>query len=283
MDELLGPYGLDGGDADVLHRLVGDWQLLADLSFADLVLLVPAEGDEWFTVIAQMRPTTGPTSYQDDLVGTVVAATDRPQLAAALAEGRIVREGDPVWLGGVPVREEVLPVTSGDRVIAVVARDTNLAAARTPSRLEIAYLQSANDLAQMLSEGRWPYPGERASDEGSGPRVGDGLIRLDPAGLVTFASPNALSAYRRLGHPGDLAGHVAVRGDSAAWPTGCRPRSTSRSPCSPAAGCHAAATSRRPTRSSRCGRCRCGPAASTSVRSSSSGTSPRYAGGTASC
>jgi two-component sensor histidine kinase len=205
MDELLAPRGLAAGDADVLHRLVGDWQLLADLSFADLVLFVP-EPQGRFTVVAQMRPTTGPTSYQEDLVGTVVTATERPQLAAALAEGRIVREGDPVWFGGVPVREEVLPVSSGGRVIAVIARDTNLAAARTPSRLEIAYLNSANDLAQMLAEGRWPYPGEAARNEGSGPRVGDGLIRLDPDGTVTFASPNALSAYRRLGHPGDLAG-----------------------------------------------------------------------------
>jgi two-component system, sensor histidine kinase PdtaS len=205
MDELLAPRGLAAADADVLHRLVGDWQLLADLSFADLVLYVP-EPQGRFTVVAQMRPTTGPTSYQEDLVGTVVTATERPQLSAALTEGRIVREGDPVWLDGVPVREEVLPVTSNGRVIAVIARDTNLAAARTPSRLEIAYLNSANDLAQMLAEGRWPYPGEAARNEGSGPRVGDGLIRLDPDGIVTFASPNALSAYRRLGHPGDLAG-----------------------------------------------------------------------------
>jgi hypothetical protein len=86
-----------------------------------------------------------------------------------------------------------------------VARDTNLAASRTPSQLEIAYLRTANDLAQMLAEGRWPYPGETVA-EWSGPRVGDGLIQLDAAGAVTFASPNALSAYRRLGHLGDLTG-----------------------------------------------------------------------------
>src|ERR1700709_2278985 len=114
--------------ADPLHRLVGDWQLLADLSFADLVLFVP-DPQGRFTVVAQMRPTTGPTSYQEDLAGPFATPTERPQLAAAAAEGRIVREGDPVWLGGVPVREEVLPVTSNGRVIAVIARGTNLAAA----------------------------------------------------------------------------------------------------------------------------------------------------------
>jgi two-component system, sensor histidine kinase PdtaS len=189
---------------EALHRLVGDWQLLADLSFADLVLFVPDHDAGRFVVVAQMRPTTGPTAYQDDLVGSVVSALERPQLAAAVSEGRICRETDPIWVAGSPVREEALPVRVSGRVIAVVARATNLAAARTPSQLEIAYLRSANDLAQMLAEGRWPYPGEPAPE--GGPRVGDGLIRLDADGAVTFASPNALSAYRRLGHAGDLTG-----------------------------------------------------------------------------
>jgi two-component system, sensor histidine kinase PdtaS len=190
--------------AEALHRLVGDWQLLADLSFADLVLYVPDHDAHRFVVVAQMRPTTGPTAYQDDLVGSVVYAADRQQLAIAVSEGRICRESDPIWVAGSPVREEALPVRASGHVIAVVARATNLAAARTPSQLEIAYLRSANELAQMLAEGRWPYPGEPAPE--GGPRVGDGLIRLDADGTVTFASPNALSAYRRLGHVGDLAG-----------------------------------------------------------------------------
>jgi two-component sensor histidine kinase len=36
--------------------------------------------------------------------------------------------------------------------------------------------------------------------------VGDGLLRLDSAGRVTYASPNAQSAYRRLGLAADLIG-----------------------------------------------------------------------------
>ena len=36
--------------------------------------------------------------------------------------------------------------------------------------------------------------------------MGDGLVRLDSDGVVTFASPNAMSAYRRLGLVGDLVG-----------------------------------------------------------------------------
>ena len=42
MDELLAERDVHGLDVDHLHRLVADWQLLADLSFADLILFVPS-------------------------------------------------------------------------------------------------------------------------------------------------------------------------------------------------------------------------------------------------
>ena len=169
-----------------------------------------------------MRPTTGPTAYQDDVVGMTASAAERPQLAVALLEQRICREGDPVWLEGVPVREEAIPVVTSGRTVGVVARDTNLAAARTPSRLEIAYLRSATDLAQMLAEGEWPYAGDVAAD-GSGPRAGDGLVRLDADGTVGYASPNALSAYRRLGHRGDLIALSLAEVTAALAPPGPAP------------------------------------------------------------
>ena len=196
---------LSPGDLQWLHRLVGEWQLLADLSFSDLVLWVPVRTGDGFLAVAQMRPTTGPTAYHDDKVGQVMAASRRQQLRVALEEARIAREGEPVWVEGVPVREEAVPVRRGSRVIAVIARDTNLEAVRTPSQLENTYLETSADLAQMVAEGRFPSPAVVAADD-SGPRVGDGLIRLDASGNVTYASPNALSAYRRLGLTGDLVG-----------------------------------------------------------------------------
>ena len=109
--------------------------------------------------VAQMRPTTGPTAYHDDMVGTRCRRGRRPLVDTAYDERRICREGDPEWPGDVPVREETIPVRRAGRVLGVVSRHTNLAAARTPSRLELTYLQSAADLAQMVAEGRFPFPG----------------------------------------------------------------------------------------------------------------------------
>src|SRR3990170_5292466 len=146
-------------EIDWLHLLVAEWQLLADLSFADLLLYVRTRDDDAFVTVAQMRPTTGQTLYQDDKVGMVVSASDRFLVARSYQEGRIGREGEPEWQSGVPVRQEAIPVRMAGKVIAVLGRDTNLAAARVPSQLEMTYLQSGSDLAQMVAEGSYPFPG----------------------------------------------------------------------------------------------------------------------------
>ncbi|MDI5966507.1 histidine kinase N-terminal domain-containing protein [Streptomyces sp. SL13] len=206
MNDLVRQYtDLDDSDLEWLHLLVSEWQLLSDLSFADLVLWVPTRDGARYVSVAQMRPNTGPTSYQDDMVGRLVPRGRRPLLDAALDEGRIVREGDPEWREEVPVRVESIPVRREGRVLGVIARNTNLLTVRTPSRLELTYLQSASDLAQMIAAGSFPFPSEQVDMDAS-PRAGDGLIRLDADGLVQYASPNALSAYHRLGLATDMVG-----------------------------------------------------------------------------
>ena len=194
---------LDDADVAWLYRLMADWQIIADLSFADLVLWLPDRDGRGFWAGGQMRPTTGPTALTDDVLGTFIPAGRRRMLDEAHATGRLVREGDPEWRDDVPVRVEVIPVRRGDRVIALVARNTNLLGVRTPSRLELSYLQTAAELTQMIAGGWFPQEGQR-SDHADSPRVGDGFIRLDDAGRVVYASPNALSVYRRLGLSGDL-------------------------------------------------------------------------------
>src|SRR5215471_13224666 len=198
---------LESADIEHLHRLAGDWQLISDLSFADLLLWVPVGTGDQYMCVSQVRPTTAPTAYQDDQVGRVAGGPEVAHLKVARAQGRIWREGDPVWYGDTPARHEAIPIRrrSGVEVIAVVGRDTNLSTARTPSQLELNYLTTADDLAQMMADGTFPpprHPGETTS----APRVGDGLIRLDAGGKVTYASPNAQSAYRRLGFNAHLVG-----------------------------------------------------------------------------
>ena len=188
-----------------LHRLVSDWQLLADLSFADLVLWLPDADGLGYWAGAQMRPTTGTTAYVDDLIGGFVPHGRRPLIDQAFTTGRICREGDPEWRDDVPVRVETIPVSLNQRVIAVIARSTNLLSVRTPSRLELVYLQMAGELARMIAQGRFPDPDARAAATGS-PRVGDGLATLDANGQVGLRQPERHVGVPAAGLGGDLVG-----------------------------------------------------------------------------
>ncbi len=198
---------LEEPDVAWLHMLMADWQIIADLSFADLVLWLPDREGNGFWAGGQMRPTTGPTALEDDVVGTFMPVGKRRMLDQAWELGQLVREGDPEWRDDVPVRVEAIPVRHGAKVIAVISRNTNLLGVRTPSRLELAYLESASDLTRMISSGWFPQAAQR-SDHADSPRVGDGFLRVDEHGRVSYASPNAQSVFRRLGLSGDLVGLV---------------------------------------------------------------------------
>lgn len=196
--------GLPDAAAETLQAILADWQILADLSFSDLLMFCRDRRGE-LVVVGQMRPYTAQTVYPEDLVGDRFAPSFRSNVTAAFDQGRIVREGAPDWSSGTPIREEAIPIPFDGEIIAVVAREGNLATVRTPSQLELNYYQSATDLSLMLAEGAFPYPGEEPERE-LAPRVGDGLVRLDASGHVVFASPNAVSAYRRLGVTGNVVG-----------------------------------------------------------------------------
>jgi two-component system, sensor histidine kinase PdtaS len=196
---------LDEADVAWLGLLLADWPIIADLSFADLVLWLPDRAGLGFWAAGQMRPTTGPTAIVEDVLGTFVPVGRRPLIDQAWRTGRVVRAGDPELHDAVPVRLEAIPVRRGDRVLGVITRSTNLLGVRTPSQLELAYLATAADLTRMVGDGLFPFEGPR-SDHTDTPRVGDGFLRLDGAGVVRFASPNAVSVFRRLGLTHDLLG-----------------------------------------------------------------------------
>src|SRR3954470_20197766 len=116
---------LDADDVRWLQALLADWQIIADLSFADLILWLPDREGNGYWAAAQMRPTTGPTAYVDDLVGAFVPQGRRPLLDAAYEQQRVAREGDPEWRDDIPVRVEAIPVRRGDRILGIIARNTN--------------------------------------------------------------------------------------------------------------------------------------------------------------
>ncbi len=202
---------LPGSAVDHLHAVVGEWQLLADLSFADYLMWVRRDDDS-VVCVAQVRPNTAPTVLLRDAVGTVSDADRMPPITAAFESGAIRLESPAnnqfSWQQ-TGVNIEAVPVRYGDAVVAVLTHQTAVADTPKSSQLETAYLDCAGDLVHMLSEGTFPNVGDLAMSRSS-PRVGDGFIRLDVDGVVSYASPNALSAYHRMGLNLELEGQNLI-------------------------------------------------------------------------
>ncbi len=192
-------------EVEWLHLLVGDWQLLADLSFADLILWARESEGRW-KAVAHVRPTTGQMVFFEDQVGAAASRSRAGTLDQACVERRIVRERDTEWHDDLPVREDFIPVVRQGRCIAVLTRHTNLSMMRTPSRLELTYLATADALARMIAAGEFPHASAPTGMRRGAPRVGDGVLRLDQEGVIGYASPNAVSAIHRLGFVGDVMG-----------------------------------------------------------------------------
>mgnify|MGYP001054861640 FL=1 len=80
----------DDDDREWLHHLVADWQVIADLSFADLLLLVQ-NGDGKYVVAEQCRPSTVMTLRGDDVVGDTMPDDMTGELDAAMQSSVVFR------------------------------------------------------------------------------------------------------------------------------------------------------------------------------------------------
>ncbi len=203
-----------------LQRLLGSWSVLADLSFSDLLLLVPvhatgldgkggagaveaagadpADEDPELVVLGQMRPNNRPTLVDQDLVGQTVNESQWTLVAQCLHSGEIVRGSIHHPILGEQVPVENIPVRFDGRIIGALLR-VSLAPLKGPTSMyERTYLDVFERLADMVAQSAFPFPDEDVGTEES-PRVGDGVVVVDADGRVEFASPNAMNAFHRMG------------------------------------------------------------------------------------
>ena len=214
-----------------LQRLLGSWSILADLSFSDLLLVVPTSpipGEEaGLVVMGQIRPNNRPTLLEDDLVGQTVLRSSWSLAAAALERGDVVRGAVHHPLIGESVPVENVPVRFGDKEIAVMVRVYSRAVATPISMYEKNYFEVFGRLVKMITDGEFPFAQEDVGTEET-PRVGDGFVLVDGEGRIEFASPNAINAFHRMGVYSPPEGHklteLGVETSAVHWAlTSCHP------------------------------------------------------------
>ncbi len=217
----------DGHERRHLESLMAFWSLLADLSFSDLLLFVPATRDRgeggdavpefWtseapglgrlgaFVVLGQIRPTTSQTLYEVDLVGQVQSAESLPSLAEAYQSGVIVHSEQPGASADALVRVTNIPVGHRGKALGVLCRVWSPRTTRRRGTLERVYLDLFERLSVMVADGLFPFEAGPAAVE-EAPRVGDGVIVVDAQERITYASPNAVNALHRASITSSIVG-----------------------------------------------------------------------------
>ena len=98
-------------DDQWLEGFLAQWHLLADLSFSDLVLWKPlSEEGDVFACTAQIRPVTGPTALEEDIVGELIEYEPDHQVTVAYMSHAIAETSDNALNAGIPVDVWAIPV-----------------------------------------------------------------------------------------------------------------------------------------------------------------------------
>lgn len=212
LSDLIAKHGQPNkANIEWLTLLTTEWQLVADLLFADLVLWIPAKQGE-FVATAHARPSSAATVFFRDITGEPIRKEWIQQARQAFETGEIADLKTPDTTSGIATRLSAIPVRKPNpdgtksSPIAIITRHTNLSDSRTPNKLQINYVSCGNELLEMIAEGSFPDFSAPTGPRRGAPRANDGLLRLDVDGIVTFASPNGLSAFNRLGIVGELEG-----------------------------------------------------------------------------
>ena len=213
LSQLISDYGVPNkANIEWLTRLQSEWQLVADLLFADLVLWVPTK-DGSFVAAGHARPSSAATVFYRDISGEPIRKEWLATVKQAFETAQIVEQkssdtvaGLPTRFSAIPVQKETLLEADNTSPIAVITRHTNLSESRTPNKIQLNYVSCGKELLQMITEGTFPDYSSPTGRRRGAPRANDGLLRLDVDGNVSFASPNGLSAFSRLGIEGEIEG-----------------------------------------------------------------------------
>jgi two-component system, sensor histidine kinase PdtaS len=213
LSQLISDYGVPNkANIEWLTRLQSEWQLVADLLFADLVLWVPTK-DGSFVAAGHARPSSAATVFYRDISGQAIRKEWLATVKQAFESGQIVERKSSDTVAGLPTRFSAIPVQKESAIaadatgpIAVITRHTNLSESRTPNKIQLNYVSCGNELLTMITEGTFPDYSSPTGRRRGAPRANDGLLRLDVDGNVSFASPNGLSAFSGLGIKGEIEG-----------------------------------------------------------------------------
>jgi two-component sensor histidine kinase len=182
----------------VIERALDNMPLVADLSSADLLLLVPSDADE-MVVVGHAQPQPVPSLYSHSQLGVRVHLQESPVVFKSLEASHAHHER-AIVIEGVPTMHEAMPIM-GERgnVIGVLVSEMAMLEHERQRRRDITFRRAIAHVREMLRLGLLEG-GETLGRLG----LHDGVLIIDKGGQIRYTTVVAEHLYRRLGYPDSI-------------------------------------------------------------------------------
>ncbi len=193
---------LDEATRAHLGNVAENLQLVADMAYGDVALAVARKGGK-LEIVADARPNTAVAPIASTRVGRTLSRDEEPEAYSALESGEPVGGDMRRVVRGIKYSTTAFPI--GDPAVAVVVRDLAETVVVAPGKMETAFMDAAEELIDSLRRG--PLLDVRDNTPFSTTRrAGDGVMRVNAVGRISYASPNAVNIMRLAGVEGALTG-----------------------------------------------------------------------------
>lgn len=173
-------------------------QPIADIEEADIFIDCPMPGGDSI-VVAEAKPSKVPSSYKKKVVGLFAKQENEPAVARTFRLGVGTRQMKATTQENGCTIQTVEPIRAEGRVIAVLIREKRVDEQPPVSEsLHVSkqsYSRIVSSLARMQPEDSWLTE-----------CIDEGLLLVNPQGIITFRNGLAKRLYERLGYVDDILG-----------------------------------------------------------------------------
>jgi len=193
----LATQDLTDADHDRVRRTLDNMPLVADLSSADLMLMLPVASDQ-MVVVGHAQPLPVPSLYTQSEVGKRIQRDGSPLVFECLDAPHGHHER-AIVISGVPTMHEAMPIMGERGVIAVLVSEMAMLEHERQRRRDIIFRRAIAHVREMLRLGLI-RGGETLGRLG----VHDGVLIIDNGGQIRYTTVVAEHLYRRLGYPDSI-------------------------------------------------------------------------------
>lgn len=191
-----------------LANVADNLQFIADLGYGDVSLAVP-NPDGSLVVVADARPMTAVASLASSRIGLTLTHEDESEAYQAFESGEPVADGRRRSVRGISFVTMAYPV-GASQPEGVIIRNLAAQVIESPGKMETVFMDTSEELLGQLAKGPL-MNAEFGEPFATVRRAGDGVLRVDLDGSVSYASPNSVNIMRLAGIEGAVTGRPVTR------------------------------------------------------------------------